>query len=317
MEAAKMATEGFISHLSIHQKNCKNTKDLSRVLLESLAVAHNSVISSKADPLDVGTTTLIGGTIFPVAGDDKDEFGVCIISIGDCKCFLWEAETETVRDITSGNRGNIIDARDCGGRLGPYSDGGMPDTRNLELFYSTCHTGDLLVFCSDGVHDNLDSASLGVDPGDLSEDLKGMATWKEASEKNKEVAEKVRKMFYEVRLGMLINEQIKGNNDNEDNDNHGRESIGNEEDEKRSKKDAKKTKRKKKGKDGKRETPKPVDVVDTLADYCLRTTYTSRWFMENNPTKRQPTDYKLYPGKMDHTTSVVIKVGDPTQSMKQ
>ncbi len=30
--------------------------------------------------------------------------------------------------------------------------------------------------------------------------------------------------------------------------------------------------------------------------------------METNPGKKQPADYKLFPGKMDHTTAVAIKV---------
>jgi hypothetical protein len=30
--------------------------------------------------------------------------------------------------------------------------------------------------------------------------------------------------------------------------------------------------------------------------------------MENHPDQKQPNDYKLYPGKMDHTSAICIKV---------
>jgi len=43
---------------------------------------------------------------------------VCV-TIGDCKAFHYSPASRTVTDITEGNRGNINDASDPGGRLGP------------------------------------------------------------------------------------------------------------------------------------------------------------------------------------------------------
>lgn len=45
-----------------------------------------------------------------------------------------------------------------------------------------------------------------------------------------------------------------------------------------------------------------------LVDYCDNLTKPSRDFMTNNPGKKLPNDYALYPGKMDHTSCVVFKV---------
>ena len=54
-----------------------------------------------------------------------------------------------------GNRkGN--DAKDPGGRIGPYIDpNGDPDLRNLILYTYPCDEGDIFIIVSDGVHDNL------------------------------------------------------------------------------------------------------------------------------------------------------------------
>lgn len=50
-------------------------------------------------------------------------------------------------------------------------------------------------------------------------------------------------------------------------------------------------------------------IVNKLTNHCLQVTQESRKFMENNPQKKLPKDYKLYPGKMDHSTVLAFKVG--------
>eukprot|EP01125_Pyxidicula_operculata_P009973 TRINITY_DN3286_c0_g1_i2.p1 TRINITY_DN3286_c0_g1~~TRINITY_DN3286_c0_g1_i2.p1 ORF type:complete len:1041 (-),score=173.71 TRINITY_DN3286_c0_g1_i2:514-3636(-) len=54
----------------------------------------------------------------------------------------------------------------------------------------------------------------------------------------------------------------------------------------------------------------PVEVINSLIQHALKTTYNSRSFMENNPDKAEPRDYVNYPGKMDHTTCICVKVTD-------
>ena len=39
-----------------------------------------------------------------------------------------------------------------GGRIGPYLEGGTPDLRNIELFFTMCDENDLLIVMSDGAH---------------------------------------------------------------------------------------------------------------------------------------------------------------------
>lgn len=52
----------------------------------------------------------------------------------------------------------------------------------------------------------------------------------------------------------------------------------------------------------------PSFTSNSLVAHALTTTSNIRNFMERNPKKRQPNDFKLFPGKMDHATSVSLKV---------
>jgi len=53
----------------------------------------------------------------------------------------------------------------------------------------------------------------------------------------------------------------------------------------------------------------PVSITARLIHHCQEVTRKAREFMENNPNKKQPTDYIEFPGKMDHTTCVTFVVG--------
>ena len=50
-------------------------------------------------------------------------------------------------------------------------------------------------------------------------------------------------------------------------------------------------------------------IVQKLIYSSLNTTRTSRRFLRNNPGSPLPTDYELFPGKMDHSTCLAVKVG--------
>jgi len=89
------------------------------------------------------------------------------ISIGDCKAFKYDPRTKQCTDLTAGNRNNLSDPRDPGGRLGPQSKNGGPDLRNLDVLAVSLAVGDIILLFSDGVHDNFDPQNLGKKPGDL------------------------------------------------------------------------------------------------------------------------------------------------------
>merc|ERR1712137_100269 len=54
----------------------------------------------------------------------------------------------------------------------------------------------------------------------------------------------------------------------------------------------------------------PINILERVIQHSVNTTKSSRDFMENNPGRRLPRDYSLYPGKMDHTTCVIFRIGN-------
>lgn len=52
-------------------------------------------------------------------------------------------------------------------------------------------------------------------------------------------------------------------------------------------------------------------------NHCDQITRASREWMQNNFGKELPRDYEQYPGKMDHTTCVVVRVGNSSWFKKQ
>lgn len=93
--------------------------------------------------------------------------------------FLYSAATGKVIDMTSKNREEVEDAKDPGGRIGPYLGDGDPDLRNLAFGACEVSDGDILIAVSDGVHDNLDPPTLGMTPSELGfEGKTDHADWK-------------------------------------------------------------------------------------------------------------------------------------------
>jgi len=57
-------------------------------------------------------------------------------------------------------------------------------------------------------------------------------------------------------------------------------------------------------------------VAEKLIDHAIKITNSSREFMQQNKGKRLPSDIKLYPGKMDHSTVMVLQVGKQTRALR-
>jgi len=216
---------------------------------------------------------------------------VCV-SIGDCKAFHYSAKTKVVRDLTQGNRKNIYDPKDCGGRLGPYVGNGGPDLGNVMVYYTFCEEDDLLLILSDGVHDNLDPQVLGKTPADCGPDWDDVKDWTEFKSDDDYHSAKAAYMK-EFLSDQLI--------------------LGGESDDKmRSKVFASSVNTNTTSK----ESPippgdpaiSPAAITSRIMKHCLAVTSKGREWMEQNPKEKLPNDYVEYPGKMDHATAVVIRV---------
>eukprot|EP01122_Echinamoeba_exundans_P009097 TRINITY_DN3138_c0_g1_i1.p1 TRINITY_DN3138_c0_g1~~TRINITY_DN3138_c0_g1_i1.p1 ORF type:complete len:1118 (+),score=161.61 TRINITY_DN3138_c0_g1_i1:1174-4527(+) len=273
-EAAIRAAEAVVEQIADRtvQLKINDTIDCKTVLLRSFNVAHRAIIEGKEDVFMAGTTTLLAGVLAEV-DSEKNEWAAVVVSVGDCKCFVYNKNTDTVSDLTMGNRSNLHDARDPGGRLGPYFESGDPDLRNLAAYFWPLHEGDVLFAVSDGVHDNIEPEALGKSPFQTAEILKATrhtaisrlvsadACW---STMDQIVAEKLKTAHMTLRLEQIVSSIAPVE----------RESVGN--------------------------------LVSAVIRNSVDVTLASRSFMESNPDKPEPEDHSEFPGKMDHTTVVAL-----------
>ena len=274
--AAIKASKAFIDHMNKNRDLFVNTRRAARLCLEGLAAAHNSIISGPYEEGQrIGTTTLLGGLVTKVIL--REEQKECIMekidtindwvfifaSIGDCKAFLWQSRKKRIEELTPDSRNeNFLDASDCGGRVGPYIEGG-PDTRNLDIFMSPCVTGDIIIVCSDGVHDNFDPQMHGLQPKDLNVDKE---CWEDCTPSQANAA----------KAEWRVNE-MKRVIDSDD--------------------------------------PTVEDITTKFVQYCNEKNVPAQRFMQENLGKRLPNDYTLFPGKMDHTTMVALRVGQIPENL--
>eukprot|EP01120_Amphizonella_sp_Union-15-10_P009396 TRINITY_DN3542_c0_g1_i2.p1 TRINITY_DN3542_c0_g1~~TRINITY_DN3542_c0_g1_i2.p1 ORF type:complete len:403 (+),score=81.80 TRINITY_DN3542_c0_g1_i2:97-1305(+) len=177
-DASNRAKDSFVSYLGSKITEIKNLREVGPHLVQALAYAHQAIIYDKEDVWMAGTTTLLGGVVLQIdnKGCTDPPWGLVCISIGDCKAFHYSWKEKKVCDVTAGNRLNITDARDPGGRIGPYVKDGEPDLRNLTIVALGVEDDDIILTVSDGVHDNLDPQTLGKSPRELGVDCDD---WKE------------------------------------------------------------------------------------------------------------------------------------------
>jgi len=259
-------------------------------------------------------------------------------NLGDCKAFHYNPRTGHIGDITPEARVNN-DASDCGGRLGPYVNGEHPDLRNFRLRFMPCCTGDLIFVLSDGVYDNLDPEHLGKTPQEMGLDAE---SWDDAPFLE---AEKLRLKFRLELLRQIILPEYQAGDD-EDTPAEETTTLGDaealqskekaaEEDEQQSDSSSASASSSSAKSGGtvvlkSRATPKvitdedrryaessptdyramkPHHITWSLLEQTLKTNTAAIQWMEANPGKPLQSNYKKFPGKMDHTTCASFRVG--------
>ena len=63
-------------------------------------------------------------------------------------------------------------------------------------------------------------------------------------------------------------------------------------------------------------SPSPSLVAKTLVQNAENLTERGREYLLQNPTSRLPNDYTKYPGKMDHTTALAVRIGGDLRNVK-
>jgi len=277
-QASHKASEGFCTYMNQYQAALPDLKETGQILLRAVSHAHNCIIDGFEDVWDAGSTTLMGGILLEIdqtaeESDSSDpKYCFCVVSVGDCKAFHFNIKTGVLVDITEGNRTNLTDPTDPGGRIGPYLNEGSPDLRNLDLYVEGCSEGDFILCVTDGIHDNFDPQLLGLQPKDLKIGLTQSAemTWSEAENAIPDDVDSAKSKYRCKLIEKEINRANKSN-------------------------------------DWSKVTCS--DISQSVLEYCSKLTQSTRDFMQSNPGKRQPNDYVNFPGKTDHSTIVVTKVG--------
>ena len=143
-EAAILASNELVSYIGFRYHLITDVRTMGRNLLKAFMMAHKKIIAPKEDVWDAGTTTLLGGIAMQLQPDASAEpsapkqWALVCASVGDCKAFVYSPSTHLIREITVGNRNNLIDASDCGGRLGPYKGNGTSREERLRAASDIC-----------------------------------------------------------------------------------------------------------------------------------------------------------------------------------
>lgn len=205
------------------------------------------------------------------------------------------------------------DASEPGGRLGPFVDNGQPDLRNLALFYEECDADDVLLLCTDGVHENLDPARLGVAPAALAPAFAGLS-WEQAAARDPARCTLAHAMFAEKRLETLLEQQLPrmaamaaaaaaSSSSSSSSSSTQPPQTPTEAGTSAAHGTAP------------RALPAPEEIVTAVTDYCLRVTAPRRHFAEAHPREPCPGDAAAFPGRLDHTTCVAIRLRFPAAQL--
>ncbi|KAL6075938.1 TipA [Balamuthia mandrillaris] len=340
--AARNAVAGFMEYMKQNQHSIFDIREAGRLVLRAFSKAHQKIVEGYEDVWDAGTTTLAAGILLELdtsrtndmtvlqamneslqakhrgnhlknidlwqLGDhlrvaqkgsphqqpndeeqwfetetdkekarneeDKGEpfrwILVCA-NVGDCKIYHYDSHTHLYTDLTESSRTSLTDCRDPGGRLGPQEHPlGDPDLRNLGLLFIPCREDDLIIFLSDGVHDNLDPQNLGIMPDQLGLMHK---TWLDAEVVEPQMANHYKNLFRSKYICELVKQGGTKLRCRETN---------------------------------------AVMVAGELVEHSYEITRNSREFIETQPDGRLPMDYVRYPGKMDHSSCLVVKAGGRT-----
>ncbi len=249
--ASSSASSKFLESMST---SSVMTSTESRLLLAA-ASAHREIVGSKSAEYDPGTTTILGASVTRSLLDCGG-FEFNFISIGDCQAFLRKAATGDIECLSSFGRGNLKDAKDPGGRIGPCDNAGLPDLRNMLFGKCLCGYGDMVLIMSDGVADNFDPEVQGLLPSDCGfEDAK---SWKDVTDPSQ-----LKRWWCCLEMRRVVGSSKDVN-----------------------------------------------DVAQSLISYCKNLTLSSRTFLEGSSGQKLPSNYKDFPGKVDHATCLCFTISN-------
>ena len=183
-QAARCAVYGCISDLNskLFESPPNTIVDIFHLMFSSLNGAQRLIVQNQ------GTTTTLCMAVVCEMAKSNGVWGLCVVSVGDSPCFVWQKKTGLVIEATSKtHEGHDRDMRDSGGCLGANV-GTDPDLSNLLCCFTCLSSGDIVFLTSDGVSDNFDPVTLLQVSDPLQEDEveKGTVVLKRVSAKKRQ-----------------------------------------------------------------------------------------------------------------------------------
>ena len=155
-QAARCAVHGSIEKLQellFSETPPQNTQDVVTSIRRSFDHAQELIMRHES------TTTSLCVAVVCSLAKSKGEWGLCVVSVGNSSCFVWQNRTGVAYEVTFAAVGSTKDALDYGGCLGP-SIGDDPDLSNLICCYATVSDDDVIFLTTDGISDNFDPVTL-------------------------------------------------------------------------------------------------------------------------------------------------------------
>jgi Protein phosphatase 2C len=207
-EAAQRAVAAASAYINIalgyYSKQIKTASQIACCLIQSIAMAHESIVNEKQNVSDAGTTTI---NICFAFADHKGKKYLLLAGVGDCKAFIVFKNKDHLYKVVEGTSRRLsFDPKDPGGRLGPYDGDKLsdPDLRNLSLTCLPLPEQECVILnVTDGVYDNLTPEGLGIDPYEVSKKFSETTKWSDLE--NEERIE-LETSYQNGLLSRLINE---------------------------------------------------------------------------------------------------------------
>ena len=321
--SAKKACKAISLFLAKKNREMKSLRDVSQFMIEGFGTAHRKILEASEEGFwESGTTTLIASMIVRLNNEKNSmdllstlpsnystaltsslsPWVLVVANLGNCKCFLYSKNLKKFKEVlTVQSPDQFFINGDPGGRLGAHHSDGKPDLRNLFVNYYPCEEGDIVILVSDGIYNNLDPKHQGINPKDFGLTAKPNNN----NNNNNNVPSPNTAPLNKNNINNIKNNQV---TNWDDVDPVKAMPIYIQFIEQKIKSIFNKFNV---------EDFNVQSVSQHLVNYCYQLTEKSRKFMLNNPNQRIPSDFTVYPGKVDHCSIVAFQVGEVTLSYNQ
>ncbi|KAL7716617.1 PPM-type phosphatase domain-containing protein [Entamoeba marina] len=154
--AADLAISTSFDYILNKIGTCLTTYDIALMLVDTVVDVQNTIFNQSSRLFDSASCTIL---ITVTITTTTNEICTIILSIGDCRAFLYEPQKCNTIPLNGKWHKNVLKTPSCGGRIG-YEE---PCLKGCELKLINTKEDDYIICTSDGFYDNFDCKICGVD----------------------------------------------------------------------------------------------------------------------------------------------------------